>query len=190
MNALKSSVAPIPSNIRAELTGIPTAIAAAITNPVIIYSLVQEFATAVPAWYSNLRPEAQSWILSIGPAVLGIQPALASLQSVIDAEIATGVVTATVTGNVTATVTLQSCYSNSTTSGRMVTSVVNVNVTTSLTGSKSWITSTAATGSAETTVGAEQTATSSSTAAAPRQSAGLAAGVLGAVGVLGLMAAL
>lgn len=176
ISSLSALIAP-NSAIASEIAGVPSDVAAAVTNPALIQSLEAQFASSIPAWYTNLPQDAQSYILNVGPKVLSIQSQLISLESVAGIAMANATPTGSgsyplVTSNSNGTLS-NTTTTNYTTSGPTL--VPPVITSTSLLLS-SMVASTA---------GSTSAPSRTSTAAAAQQTVALAAGVVGAIGVVG-----
>lgn len=184
ISSLEQLIQP-PSSILAKLTGVPPDVKAAATNPALITSLESQFINSVPAWYTSLPADAQSYILGIGPKVLSIQPQIQSLQ-VVAGLITTGYgsgATATGTGTGTGIYPIVTPTTNGTISSDS-TSTLSSSSTTTQTSSTSLISVTSPTASVS--VSSVAAPSSTSKAGAAQATGTIAAGLFGAVGVLGL----
>src|SRR5881392_3011999 len=77
IQALSSQLNP-PSNIIAELSGVPPEVVAAITDPASLSAVDAEFKTGRPSWFTALPSDAQAYIISVKSDL----SAIASLESV------------------------------------------------------------------------------------------------------------
>ncbi|KAH8783937.1 hypothetical protein BGZ57DRAFT_852333 [Hyaloscypha finlandica] len=164
ISSLQAELQPPPS-ILSELSGIPATVTAALDNPSLVSMLQSQVnASGFPGWYSSLAPDAQNWVIGIAGVAATVIPEIFSL------EVAAGLTTlAGGTGSATATTSpMTKSYSNSTMS----------------TTSKATPTPTPTAKASSSPVPSK----SSSAGAAPTNIA--AAGILVAVGFLGLVVAL
>ncbi|PMD55873.1 uncharacterized protein K444DRAFT_616951 [Hyaloscypha bicolor E] len=164
ISSLQAELQPPPS-ILSELSGVPATVTAALNNPSLVSVLQSQInASGFPGWYSSLAPDAQSWVISVAGVAATVIPEIVSL------EVAASLTTlAGGTGSATATTSsMTKSHSNSTMS----------------TTSKATPTLTPTTKASSSPVPSK----SSSAGAAPTNIA--AAGILGAVGFLGLVVAL
>jgi len=170
LSSLSSLLVPPPS-IASELTGVPSDVQAAATNPAEITSLEAEFATSIPSWFASLPTDAKSYIINAAAVEASVRPQISSLEA--------AAVSAGLTGAPTG------LSSNGT--------VVNGTTGSTTTGSSS---SGSSTGSSTktSTKGESGTSTSSgntSSSSGGAQSTGVVAlGLAGVVGFAGLIAAL
>jgi hypothetical protein len=150
-----------------RLLGIPSTVTAILGNPTAVSALENQInnESGFPAWFSTLAPDAQSWVISIAGVAATIIPELVSL------EIGAGLTPSGGTGTAPAT------------TSAMTTSYSNSIMTTT---SKATTTSAIIT----TTQGSSSAAPSSSSKAGAAPTGVIAAGVLGAVGFLGVIVAL
>lgn len=196
ISSLLSVAVEVPSSVLTELTKVPTNVAAAITEPAVISSLIADFASSLPEWYTSLSPAAQSYVINVGPKLVNVQPEIERLESLIASQITVNatIITTTVMSNATITVqagTNITMGGNSTMALSTATSVMYVNSTVSaklLSRTTSTVVATAEHNPQTTLTSAMS---SSSTAGVAKQSGYVAAGLLGALGgVLGLAVAL
>jgi hypothetical protein len=164
--ALESQLLP-PSNIAAELTGVPTAVQAAITNAAAFSSVEAAFESSIPAWFTSLPPNAQSYILNIGAEAATILPQISSLESLLPNPTSPPYSTGAIT---------TSSHSNSTVSTISVPSTTSVKTTS---------TGTAITAGGSSASTTKKASTSSSSAGAATTGVGL--GLAGAVGLVVLV---
>ncbi|KAE9376944.1 hypothetical protein N431DRAFT_555234 [Stipitochalara longipes BDJ] len=160
--SLEGDIIPPASILSEVITAIPATVTAVLANPSEISVLESEIlASGFPGWYSSLPPDAQSWVIAIAGVAATIIPELASLQGA-----AASITGGSGTGSAPAPTSLTTgSHSNSTLSKT---------------------TSTLATA----TKTSNPTAQSSSSTAGAAPTNVVAAGILGAVGFLGLVVAL
>lgn len=151
-----------------RLTGVPASVTSALTNPSAVSALQSQIIqSGFPSWYTALPTDAQSYILGVAGKAATIVPEIVSL------EVAAGLTTISGVGTGTAV----------STSSAKTTSYSNSTITT---------TSKAATTSAVvvTTKASSSAVPTSSSKAGAAPTGVVAAGILGAVGFLGLAVAL
>jgi carbohydrate-binding DOMON domain-containing protein len=150
-----------------RLGGVPATDTGVIGNPSAISILQSQILeSGFPAWFSTLAPDAQSWVLGIAMTAATIIPEIASL------EVEAGLTTYT-----SSTATAPASTSASTTSHSGSTTITTTKATTT----SQVITTT------QTSSPASPSSSSSKAGAAPTK---VIAGILGAVGFLGLAVAL
>ncbi|KAF8867061.1 hypothetical protein BDZ45DRAFT_734319 [Acephala macrosclerotiorum] len=157
-------------------TGLPSSVLAAITNPASLPGLISslEAAATAPAWFGSLPADAQAWVLSAAGAYTSIEPEISSLA------IAAGV---TGTGAATGTSATVKSASSTGYSNTTIASTSKSSSSTATTQASSLTTSAAASSSSK-------ASSSSSSGGAASPTGAVAAGVMGAVGILGLALAL
>lgn len=79
ISSLSAQIAP-PTNIAAELTGVPSSVFVALANPTALAALESQFIASPPAWFTTLPADAQSYFLSVAPKYASIVPQISSLE--------------------------------------------------------------------------------------------------------------
>lgn len=183
ISSLYDQILP-PSSIAAELTGIPASVTELLSDPsaASVYES-QVIASGFPSWFTALPSDAQSYILAAPGKYATIYPEIVSLQvaagiTSLGSAAGTGVSTTNPSGPIVTASGSATGKSNS-----------NTTVTTgSLSSTGTAATTKAASSSGSATAKTSASSSSSSAGAAPTNA--LAAGVMGAVGFLGLALAL
>ncbi len=163
-----------------RLTGVPASVTQALGNPSAISVLESQIiVSGFPSWYTALPSEAQSYVLAAPALYASIYPQISSL------EVAAGLTTVSGLGG-TGVIPGGPIQTSASTGGSNSTSNSSGTTGSSTTTKATTTTGSTASGASTTTSGSS----SSSSAGVAPTNAPLVAGVMGAVGFLGLALAL
>jgi len=182
--AIQSSLLPNPS-LASELTGVPSNVQAAATNPALIPAIESQFASGQPAWFTSLPADAKSYILNAGAAFASASPLIASLEAQLTAVLptATGIANSTVTA-----ITTVASVGNTTASSSGGNSTVSTKNLSTTTGTV--VTTKASTSRKPSSTASTEASSSSSSGGAAQATGAIALGLAGVVGFAGMVIAL